>query len=307
VWLSVPAALLLVRRPLLAGLVIAAGGTVIRLIHARLLETSDQLAVSRAALEHVLAGGNPYGVGFDVSWPVPGSPFVYGPLGLLTAPGGVPLEALAAGGTLVLLALTRSYITLAIYAAQYFVVQFSTTGINDLLPAFLIHAGLVALLRWPLAGAGFLALAAGVKPYAFAWFPAVIGYGGPAVAAVLLAVAGIVWSPLLLWGPGSFLRSVEMAAAVHPEPENALNVPALRILAVPVAILTLFARRWSLVVLGGTAVFSIVLFLDRWASLGYWLVILPLLGMLAERLVRQAAQAAVRASTARAAGATAAS
>jgi len=99
----------------------------------------------------------------------------------------------------------------------------------------------------------------------------------------------VLWSPLLAWGPASFLRSVEMAAAVHPVPENSLNVPALRILAVPLALAALFVRSWTLTVVAGAAIFLVVLFTDRWASYGYWLVVLPILGMVAERWLRERA------------------
>src|SRR4051812_43226038 len=43
---------------------------------------SDVLAVTRAAIDAFLAGGNPYGRGYDISVP-PGAPFAYGPLALL--------------------------------------------------------------------------------------------------------------------------------------------------------------------------------------------------------------------------------
>jgi len=292
--LAIPAAYLLYRWPFLLGVALALGGTWLRLVHAQLPETSDQLTVGRAALAGVLAGQNPYGHGFVESWP-PGAPFVYGPLELLVAALGVEGQILAAFGTMLLLAWQRTFITLAVYSAQYFVVQFTATGINDLVPGFLIMAGLLTLERHRVAGAVLLALAAGVKPYALAWFPPAIGYGGAVVAVALIALTGVIWSPLALWGPGSFLRSVELAAGTHPFPENTLNTPALRVLAVPLAIAAIFVRRWWLMVVSGTVIFSVVLFLDKWASYGYWLVILPLLGMLAERTVMPRLQAALRA------------
>ena len=43
---------------------------------------SDVLDVTAAAIDRVLAGLNPYGVGYEQSRP-PGSPFPYGPLALL--------------------------------------------------------------------------------------------------------------------------------------------------------------------------------------------------------------------------------
>ncbi|CAN5669518.1 hypothetical protein BH18ACT7_BH18ACT7_16510 [soil metagenome] len=290
-WLAlaaVPAGLLLIRRPILVGLAIAAGGFWLRLVFTALPETADQLIVGRAALDTVLSGGNPYGIGYAASQP-PGSPYVYGPLALLTSLLRAPGEALAAAGTMAVLALTRSFLTLGIFAGFIFVVQLGSSGINDLVPGFLLMAGLVALERHRVAGGALLAVAAAVKPYCLAWFQAAMGYGGVAAVAALVGVTGALWSPLLVWGPASFLRSVEMAAAIHPVPENSLNVPALRILAIPLALVSLLVRRWSLMVLSGAAIFFVVLFLDRWASYGYWLVVLPILGMLAERWLRERA------------------
>lgn len=288
-WLALaalPAGLLLIRRPILAGLAIAAGGSWLRLVFAALPETADQLIVGRAALDAVLAGGNPYGIGYEASEP-PGSPYVYGPLALLTSALRVPGEVLAAAGTMTVLALTRSFLTLGIFAGFIFVVQLGSSGINDMVPGFLLIAGLVTLERHRFAGGALLAMAAAVKPHCLAWFPAAMGYGGAAAAAAMVGLTGVLWSPLLVWGPASFLRSVEMAAAVHPVPENSLDMPALRILAVPLAVASLLVRRWSLMVLSGAVIFLVVLFLDRWASYGYWLVVLPILGMLFERWLRE--------------------
>lgn len=282
---AVPVGLAVWRRPVLVGLAIALGGFWLRMAFTALPETADQLIVGRAALDTVLTGGNPFGIGYAESQP-PGAPYVYGPLALLTSALRAPGEALAAAGTMAVLALTRSFLTLGIFGGFVFVVQLGSSGINDLVPGFLLIAGLVSLEHHRVSGATLLALAAAVKPYCLAWFPAAMGYGGVTAAVALLGVTGVLWSPLLAWGPASFLRSVEMAAAVHPVPENSLNMPVLRILAAPIALAALLVRRWFVAVLSGAAIFLVVLFLDRWASYGYWLVVLPILGMLAERWLR---------------------
>ena len=308
-WLAlvaVPAGLLVIDRPRWGAVLMCLGGAWLRLTYAGFPETSDQLIVGNAALELVLAGGNPYGEGFAASMP-PGSPFVYGPLALLTAPLRVPGEVLAALGTMLLLGWTRSFITLAIYAAYYVIVQFSATGINDLIPAFLLLAGLLALERHRVAGGVLLAVSVAVKPYGLAWFPAAVGYGGVVTAVALIASSAVLWSPLLAWGVGSFARSAELAARIHDAlpTENALDVPALRVVAIPLAVASLLVRRWSLVVVSGAAIFSTVLFLDHWASFGYVLVVLPLLGIVAERWLRERGQAAENAPAERAATAAA--
>jgi len=296
VMLAVPVGLLLAFRwPIASGVALAIGATWIRLVYLGVPDGSDQLIVSQAASQLAFSGGNPYGVGYDASWPRDGSPFVYGPLELLAAPPGRIVEALAAGGTLVILAFMRSFLTLAAIGSHYLFVQFGMSGINDNLPAFLILAGLVTMRRHRVAGALLLVLAAGVKPYAFAWFPAAIGFAGIPVALALIAGSAIIWSPLLLgWGIPSFIRSIELAALTHPFPENTLNMPQWRIIAVPLALASLLVRQWWVMVVAGLAIFCAVLFLDRWASYGYWLVVLPLVGMIGERAARFGLQAAVR-------------
>ena len=90
---------------------------------------SDVLIVTEAAAREMLAGGNPYGHGFEASIP-PGAPFAYGPLALLwylpslADPGR--MELLASVVVLGLLALRGRPLGLAIYAVT---------------PAFVVAAG----------------------------------------------------------------------------------------------------------------------------------------------------------------------
>ena len=69
----------------------------------------------------------------------------------------------------------------------------------------------------PLVGAGALAVAAALKPYAFAWFLPAIGFGGMWVTAVLAAGTAVLWTPLLLWwgGPAAFFLSQFGLPATH--------------------------------------------------------------------------------------------
>lgn len=281
--LAVPAGLLLLRRPLALALVFVAAGVFLRALYVDFPQGCDQLAVSRAALDVAATGGNPYGVGYAQSWP-PGAPFPYGPGAMVASVGGVPLEIAAAAGIMLILACCRSLLTLAVLAAWVPAIEFGVCGQNDQLPALLLLGGLLLIERRRLvAGGGLVALSAAIKPYTFAWFAPLIGFGGVGMATVLVAVTAVAWLPVLLWGPASFLRSVEMARDVHPVPENTLNHPELRVLAVPVALLSLFARSWSVAVVLGALIFLIVLFLDRWASVGYWFVVIPPLGVIGER------------------------
>ncbi|MFN8620885.1 MAG: hypothetical protein U0869_09100 [Chloroflexota bacterium] len=309
--LAIPAGALLLRRPVWLGVVMAIAGTYLRVLYLSYPETCDQLAVSRAALTLVAHGTSPWGFGYAESVP-PGAPFPYGPLGALASVLGVPGEVLAMGAILLLLAWSRALITGAFLAAWVSWIELGICGINDQLPALLLLGGLLLLERRRLAGAVLVGVSVGIKPYAFAWVPPLIGFGGPMVTVVLLGVTALCWAPMLLLRPNgwegsaavepvlevtpqasggpepvtvirSYLESVEMARGIHPRPENTLDMPALRVLAVPIAIAALWVRSWSTAVLTGALIFLVVLFLDRWASFGYWLVVLPPVGIVLER------------------------
>jgi hypothetical protein len=274
--LAVPLAYLLRRRPRLAALAIVGGGVVLRVALAGAWQ-ADQVAVTVAAARAALDGYNPYGHGFAAAVP-PGAPFPYGPLALLVGLPGQAVETAAWLGTMLLFVLTGSWVTLGFYAADSFTVHSAFQGINDFTPGLLIAVGLLLLRTRPLLGGIVLASAAAIKPYAFAWFPAAIGFAGLPALIGLVATSGVLWSPLFVWGVDDYLKSVAMARAVHVIP-NALNIPELRVLGVPVAIASLWSRRWEFVVASGAIVFVIVLFFDRWASRGYWLAITPILGI----------------------------
>ena len=287
-WLAVAVipVVLFVRSPLVVALALVAGGAWLRLVIGSFTEPiADQLWVSQAAAEQVLAGGNPYGVGYDVTSP-PGAPFVYGPLMLLWGLAGTWGEAIASVATLALVAATRSWVTLALLAAFPLFVIITTIGINDSAPGFFITAAVLALRAWPLGAGVLLAAAVALKPYALAWLPGLVAYGGVRAAAAFVAASAVAWLPVLLWGPLGFLRSVDLAREAQGRfTGGGLGVPALRVLAVPLALLPFVIRRWSVAALSGSAIFAIVLFLDTWASFGYWLAVLPITGIALEGVV----------------------
>jgi hypothetical protein len=289
--LAIPVGLFLLRRPLLLALVMAMAGTYLRALYLSAPETCDQLAVSRAALGVAMGGGNPYGIGYAESVPA-GSPFPYGPLAMLSSLGGIPGEVLAVTGIMLILAFSRALITLAVLAAWVPAIEFGVCGLNDQVPAFLLLAGLLLIERRDrVSGAVLMALSAGIKPYTFAWFPGMMAVGGTVVTAVLACVSLVAWLPALLWGPASYLHSIELALATHPEPANTLNMPQWRIVAVPIALAALMVRSWTTAVLSGALIFLAVLFLDWWASVGYWFVVMPVVGIVGERaLVRFGAE-----------------
>jgi hypothetical protein len=156
-------------------------------------------------------------------------------------------------------------------------------GLNDVTPGFFITAGVLALKYRPWLGAVLIAVAAGFKPYAAAWFPGVIGVGGLAGLGALIVTSLLLWlPPALLWGPASIVRSLELAREVHAVSANALNIPILRLLALPIAIAALFLKQWWMAAVTGLAIFLIVLFFDFWASLGYLVAVAPITGILLE-------------------------
>ena len=157
---------------------------------------SDVLAVTEAAAREMLAGGDPYGQGFEVSTP-PGAPFAYGPLALLwylpslAHPGR--MELLASVVVLGLLALRGRPLGLAIYAATPAFVVAAGDGSNDTTAGLLILIALLAAVRLPLLGAALLALAVAFKPYALAWLPGLVGYAGLGPLAVFLVTSALCW------------------------------------------------------------------------------------------------------------------
>lgn len=269
------------RTPLLGAVLIATASVVLRLAYVG-IGYSTQIDHARTAAERALSGLSPYGVLLPSATALP-EPYTYGPLGLLWWQPGVAVEFAAAVGVMALLIWTRSWLTLALYAGLPFAVFLTTTGVNDYSPGFLIASALLVLKTHPLLGAGLLTVAGAIKPYAVAWFLPVIGYSGWGAAAVLLAGTLVLWSPLIAWGPMGFLRSIQLHAQVHPEQANSLNLPLLRWLAVPIAAIGLTVRRWDRMVLVGSVAFVVFLFLDRWASLGYWLAVMPIAGIALEQ------------------------
>lgn len=267
-------------RPVAAALSIAVSATALRIAYVG-IGYSTQVDHARAAAARAFDGLSPYGVLLP-SATAPPEPYVYGPLGLLWWQPGVAIELIAAIAVTALLIGTGSWLTLAVYSGLPFSVYLTTTGVNDYSPGLLIAAALLIMRTRPALGAGLLGFAAAVKPYAAAWFLPAIGYGGWTVAVVLAGATAFLWSPLLLWGPGSYVRSVQLSDTVHPVSANTLNLPLLRWIALPLALLGLWVRRWDHAVLLGALVFVTYLFFDRWASLGYWLAVIPAAGMAIE-------------------------
>jgi hypothetical protein len=259
---------------------------------------SDVMDVTAAAIGQVLSGGNPYGIGYAASRPA-GAPFPYGPLALLWyAPvraDGWMLELVVSCVVLTLLALRGRLLGLAIYALGPTLIATASDGSNDTSVGLVLLAAFVLGRRRPLLGAVLLAAAVALKPYAAAWLPAYLVWGGWAVAGTVAAVSLVLWSPVLLgWGIGSFLRSLQMANEVHALPYWSLGTiyeavtqqtaprelldQARLALGGLVAVATI---RWSRsldgVILAGTAVYLVTLFGGFWGTYAYFGAIAPIL------------------------------
>jgi hypothetical protein len=272
--------------------------------------SSDVLAVTSAAIDLVAAGGNPYGHGYASSVP-PGAPFAYGPLSLLWyAPFGDlrVVEMVVAFVVLVALALRGRPLGLAVYALAPTLISTASDGSNDTSAGALILVALVAAIRWPRAGALLLAVAVAFKPYAAAWLVPLVAWSGIGVLLPFLAATAVLWSPLVVWGPGAFLTSLRMAEEVHPSPSFSLAYAlgvfdrgrgavfeTLRLAAgLAVAALTApFVRSGHAVIVSGGLIFLATLYTGYWSTFAYLSALAPVLcwhldgwlGMADERVV----------------------
>jgi hypothetical protein len=260
-------------------------------------EGSDVLDVTSAAIGRILAGLNPYGVGYVESTP-DGSPFPYGPFALLwylplhNQPDLIELGAAVA--VIVVLAVQGRIFGLAVYATMPVLVATAVDGSNDTSLGLLLLGTFMVAPRWPLLGAVALAAAVGFKLSGLAFVPAFLLWGGPRVAAAFATASLVVWAPVVAqWGIGSFLRSAEMAEETHKvttiwslgsvvRDVTRARVEALDqlrfVLGGVTALVTLPLRR-SLdgVVLAGSAVYLVTLFAGNWATFAYFAGLGPLI------------------------------
>jgi hypothetical protein len=275
--LSIPVAWAWKTEPWKAASALAGGSMFLRLAYIGTAH-DDQIIVTQAALGRVLHGLSPYGVGYAQSTPS-GAPFPYGPLALLWWIPGPAVELAAAAGIMALLIHYRSWLALAVFCAfPPFV--FLNTSVNDYSPALLIGLGLVLLPRWQ--GAVLMAAAVALKPYAIAWFLPAIGFAGLPALLALSGVTALLWSPLLFWGPGTFVESIRMVDVDHAS-------SLVRYLAAPLSALGFLWRSRTAMVLTGSASFAVLMLSSGWWSLGYLVPVLVALGLLGDdrRLVGQ--------------------
>jgi len=291
--LTVPALLVTRHRPILFGATLVAGGILFRLSFSFTGVYTDGIEAAQLAARQILDGSNPYGhvlAGASQSDTI----YPYGPLALLAYVPGYWTEIVAAAGLLVVLARERAWVTLAFTSAFPVLVRATVNGQNDILPCLFIMLAVLQLRRMPAPAGGswrarwtdrpidrstlgpaaraalLLALAIAIKPYAAAWAPGLIGFGGVWAAAVLVVLSLVLWSPVLLvWTPAAFLESERLQLTHHLDTGIALNLPILQLLAAPLSVLGLLVRSWQAMYWVGLAIFLAFLYFSPWAGWGY--------------------------------------
>jgi hypothetical protein len=273
----------------LAIVALAGAGALLR-VQAYGVGFSDALDVTVAAIEQVLDGGNPYGIGYAETTP-PGAPFPYGPLSLLWY---LPFrddprrfEFLVSLATIALLAVRGRPLGLALYATFPPLLTLASDGANDTSAGLLLLAALVAIHRVGPVGGALLAAAAAFKPFALAWLPGLVVAGGMANLLGFMVVSGLAWLPVLLfWGIGPMLTSLRMADEVHRSPYYSLAwalevftgrpqskglFEGLRlILGGATALLTApFVRTSPGIVVSGLLVYLVTLYTGYWSTFAY--------------------------------------
>ena len=257
---------------------------------------SDVSTVTRAAIDLVLKGGNPYGHGYDVSFP-PGASFPYGPLALIWyLPFRDPRVLEVAVSCLIcgVLAIRGRPLGLAIWATYPAFVTIASDGANDTSAGLLILVALVVLERSKLLGAALIGIAAGFKVYALAWLPPIFGWAGLTALLAGLIGAIVVWLPaIVLWGPDNILRSFQLTdinktspyyslahalAYLNQRVDRGLMTAAAYIWGALTALATVFlVRSHRGAVVGGVLVFVVTLYSGWWSTAAYLLAIGPVL------------------------------
>ncbi len=276
-------------------LVMVVAGVAVRLVMVG-ASSSDALIVTVAAIERVLGGAGPWGIGYPETIP-PGAPFPYGPLAILwyLPARSLPvfMEMAAATVILVLLGIRGRPVGLAIFAFAPMLTVLATDGSNDTSASLLLLGAILVMQRSRAWGGVAIAVAAAFKLYALAWLPALLWFGRlPALAGFTLASLAV-WLPAFLaWGAGAFVDSFALSQRVHPQAYYSLGY-ALRGLgmrvdpeaidrfrlalgAIVAVVGAAMVRSGRGVVVAGLAVFMVTLFAGWWSTFAYLAAIAPI-------------------------------
>jgi len=255
---------------------------------------SDVLSVTSAAIDRVLAGANPYGVGYVESTP-DGAPFPYGPVALLwylplkDHPDLIELGVSIAIAAMLLL--RGRLIGSAVYAAMPILVASAVDGSNDTSLGFLLLLAFIAAGRSATIGAVTFAVAVGFKLSALAFVPAFLAWGGLRPAVAFVSASLVVWAPVATWGIDTFIWSTRASNEVHRTTIWSLgsvirDLTGTRLVALDqlrfafgaLAVVTTIRLRRSLdqVFIAGSIVYFITLFTGTWATFAYFAALAPM-------------------------------
>jgi hypothetical protein len=259
---------------------------------------SDVLDVTAAAIRQVLEGLNPWGHGYIESRPA-GAPLPYGPLEIFWYMPGVgdprEIELFVSCGLLALFAVRGRPVGLAVYATAPTVILTAVDGSNDTSAGLLILAALVLAAKKPWLGAAVLGAAIAFKPYALAWAPALLAFGGLPAAIAFAVSSFALWTPfLIVWGLDHYLLGIQMADDVkrvsyysvgviwqgitqRAAPHELLDKARL-IIALGITVTGLmFAKSVDRVIVIGTIIFIVIMYFGFWGSYAYFGAIAPIL------------------------------
>jgi hypothetical protein len=264
-------------------------------------EASDVSDVTSNAIQMMVAGFDPYGIGYMTSRPM-GAAFPYGPVALFWylpfRSDPALLEFLVSIGLLCYFGVRAANgrpIGLVVMALAPPLVLAAMDGSNDTSAGLLILIAIALGVRRPALGAAALAAAVAFKPYAVAWVPAFLVWAGLPAVLAFVGASLVAWGPVLFhWGAESYVRSLAMAQQTHMR-QAYWSVAAILdgILpgAAPRALETLryvvaggvavigarFARSMDGVIVVGTLAFVLAQFGGYWGSYVYLAAVAPVL------------------------------
>lgn len=259
---------------------------------------SDVMDVTGSALRNALHGVNPWGHGFLISRP-PGAPFPYGPLALFWYLPAVndprQVELFVGCAVLALLAVHGRPVGLAVYATVPIIVLNAADGSNDTSAGLLILVAFILAGKRPWLGAVGIAVAVAFKPYAAAWVPGLVLFGGVTAFQAFLATSLLLWTPpIVAWGLTNFISSLQQAESIHnapywsfgivweaitrhSAPRDLLDTGRLVVGTAAMLVGLRFARSLDAVIVAGIVVFLIVMLGGYWGSYAYFGAIAPVI------------------------------
>jgi len=258
---------------------------------------SDVLTVTHAAIQRMLAGESPYGVGYEVSMP-PGAPFPYGPLTLLwyLPFGDDPrrLEFCVSVVVMLLLAAHGRPLGLVAYALTPTLIALTIDGSNDTSAGFFLLLATIVIPSTPAVGGLLLAFAGSFKLHNVAWLPALVFWSGMRGLLGFVVGTALTWgTAIVLFGPASILEGVRLTAQIVQSrsywslawliewwsgtkmPATLFNVARIVLGTVTAIVTGRRVRSGRDVAAAGTWVFLVTLYTGYWSTFSYLAAVAP--------------------------------